>query len=160
MRNAQQVGFAADEISQIMQSIWASVFGVVLERAQTPAGALHWGGPTVTGCVQITGRWEGAVTIRCSMSLARKAAALMFGAEQDAVTPEEVRDALGELVNMTGGNFKNLLPGPCQLSLPAVTEGSDYLVSIPRSKLLDQVTFSCEGQALLVSLLEKDPSGR
>jgi len=41
-----------------------------------------------------------------------------------AGTPDEdVADAVGELVNMIGGNVKSLMPGPSVLSLPVVAAG-------------------------------------
>ena len=81
---------------------------------------------------------------------------MMFGASEDAVSEEEVQDALGEVANMTGGSVKNTLTGRSELSLPAVTEGTDYTVTVPGSKLVSQVNFECEGEPLEVSILEKE----
>ncbi|QCC78154.1 chemotaxis protein CheX [Nocardioides daphniae] len=49
----------------------------------------------------------------------------MLGMDPDADEPSEadVVDAVGELVNMVGGNVKSLVPGPSQLSLPLVATG-------------------------------------
>jgi chemotaxis protein CheX len=40
-----------------------------------------------------------------------------------AVSDADVADAVGELVNMIGGNVKSLMPGPSALSLPVVAAG-------------------------------------
>jgi len=48
----------------------------------------------------------------------------MLGLEgPDEAGPADVADAVGELVNMVGGNIKSLMPGPSVLSLPAVAAG-------------------------------------
>jgi chemotaxis protein CheX len=115
---------------------------------------------TLTGCVQITGTWEGAVTLDCSAALARRVAGIMFGVSPEHAESGEIQDALGEMTNMTGGNIKNLLPSPSLLSLPSVTEGLDYTVSVPGGRLIGQVAFDCLGEPLRVSLLERDDDRR
>ena len=147
--------FAENEICRITESIWHSILGLDVRR--TVHIRLHDGTQRfLTGCVQITGAWQGAVTVDCSTRLARRIAALMFGIDPDAAKTEEIRDALGELTNMTGGNIKSLLPSPCALSLPTVAEGLDYTISFPGGRLLSQVAFDCQGEPLLITLMEKD----
>ena len=143
------------EISQITESIWESILRVDIQRremAELPAKEEH----TLAGCVQITGAWEGAVAVHCAVDLARQVAALMFNMSPENTSIEEVQDALGELVNMTGGNLKALLAEPCYLSLPAVVEGHNYTLRIPGSALVSQVAFECQGHPFLVTLLEKE----
>src|SRR5262245_9205552 len=111
---------------------------------------------TLTGCVQITGAWEGAVILHCPSPLARKAAAIMFEMDAEAASDDEVKDALGELTNMIGGNVKAQLRQPSRLSLPSVTEGADYSVTVPGSRPLTKVTFDCDGQVMSVTLLIRD----
>jgi hypothetical protein len=45
-------------------------------------------------------------------SFAAECAAIMYGRRAEELTPPEVLDAWGELVNMVGGNLKALLPAP------------------------------------------------
>ena len=99
---------------------------------------------------------RGAVAVHCAVDLARQVAALMFNMSPENTSIEEVQDALGELVNMTGGNLKALLAEPCYLSLPAVVEGHNYTLRIPGSALVSQVAFECQGHPFLVTLLEKE----
>src|SRR5712691_9554787 len=107
------------DICQVVEGIWSSVLGLEVRRGDEPAKRNGKHG-FLTACVQITGLWEGAVTLDCSAALARRTAAIMFGVSPEDASLDEIHDALGELTNMTGGNIKTLLPGPCQLSLPAV----------------------------------------
>jgi len=51
----------------------------------------------------------------------RIARALLAMGPQDPVEQDDVRDALGEIANVIGGNVKGLLPERSALSLPVVT---------------------------------------
>jgi len=146
---------ADKDITTVTESIWRSVLGLEVEPAGEATGRDE-GKRFLTGCVQITGSWEGAVTLDCSASLARRVAGIMFGVSPDKAESDEIQDALGEMTNMTGGNIKNLLPAPSLLSLPSVTEGIDYTVSVPGGRLLTQVAFECQGEPLRVSLLQRE----
>jgi chemotaxis protein CheX len=71
------------------------------------------------------------------------------------LTPAEVLDTWGELVNMVGGNLKGLLPPPSQLSLPDVRESATYCYSEPETRPLNQVTFACQGHRIRLILLSR-----
>jgi chemotaxis protein CheX len=163
--------FAESEICQITQTIWSSVLGLETERTdrrvEAEAGADRSARPFdthhepfLTGCVSITGAWDGAITLDCSATLARKLAAIMMRQDPEKTTSDDIADALGELTNILGGNVKRLLPGPSKLTLPAVAEGRDYHVKIAGSQLLSEITFSCEGEPMRVTLLQRDENGR
>jgi chemotaxis protein CheX len=145
-----------DEIFQITQSIWASILdlGIEIDTGVSPRLA-ESGDRTLTGCVQLTGDWEGAVLLYCTKTLALTAASIMFGTEPENLTVEEVQDALGELANMTAGNIKSLLPGASRLSLPAVVEGLDYSMIVPGSEVVRQVGFITADQPLQVTLVRR-----
>ena len=144
------------EVTEITERVWTSlVEAPLLPRLPGQPSGLVPGSRTFTGCVQITGAWEGAVTVHCSESLAKMLTAAMFMVDADDTTPEEVSDALGELANMVGGNVKALLPEPCRISLPAVADGMDYRLSVPGARPLTAVTWTCSGEPLMVRLLER-----
>ncbi len=144
-----------EDIRRVAESVWTTTLGLDL----SPAGhnvARSEEQEFLTGCVQIVGGWQGATALHISTQLARKAASIMFGCDEPH--SEEVWDALGELVNMTGGNIKSLLPGPCTLSLPCIVEGKNYHLSVPGSEVLNRVLFECQGEPLEVLLMEKNTS--
>lgn len=148
------------ELTEITERVWASLVELPLiprQPGQPGAGPSKpgAGSRTFTGCVQITGAWEGAVTVHCSEGLARLLTAAMFMVDPEDTTPEEVGDALGELANMVGGNVKALLPEPCRISLPAVADGMDYRLSVPGARPVSAVTWTCNGEPLMVRLLER-----
>lgn len=141
----------AADIEDIARTIWATLFDLPLELAEVGEFSAE---PSVTSCVQIDGAWHGALVLKCPMPLARTLTAQMFQA-QSPPDLDDVRDALGELANMLGGNVKALLPAPCQISLPAVAVGSDYELSVIGAAEVASVTFLCGGEPLLVTLLQR-----
>ncbi|MGN6727747.1 MAG: chemotaxis protein CheX [Tepidisphaeraceae bacterium] len=142
-----------DEIQQLTMSIWDSILKLPVEPAAAPLPA---GQRTMSACVQITGAWRGAVALSCDAAMAAEAARVMFDLAAGAPATADMQDALGELVNMIGGNVKALLPETCQLSLPSVVEGSDYSVRVPGSRVVTRVPMRCGPYALSVSLLESE----
>jgi chemotaxis protein CheX len=146
--------YLEEEIRQVAETVWESVLGVSLVRQpQVPPASAR----VVSGCVQFSGAWEGAVTIECSAEFARHAAATMFGLDVGMASLADTQDAIGELANMTGGNVKALLPEPCRLSLPTVVEGADLSTRLLGGELITTVVFECQGSPLVVRLLKKHP---
>ena len=83
-------------------------------------------GPVTRASVRITGGWSGVVVLEMGGATAQEAARVMLDLDEvDAVAPEEVGDAVGELVNIIGGNVKSLLPTASSLGLPQVDEPPD-----------------------------------
>ena len=142
-----------NEIEQLTTSIWDAILHLPVVADGTP---LPTDVQTMNACVHITGAWRGAVALSCGKEMASEAAEIMFGLESNTASKVEMEDAVGELVNMIGGNVKALLPESCQLSLPAVVQGSSYTVRVPGSRLVSQVPFRCGEHALNVSLLQSD----
>lgn len=145
--------FEQDTISALASDIWSSMLGIDLFPGN---GAMETLGHdrTLTGIVQITGDWAGAVTIRCPTAVAKAFAGAMFGCEGDDLGMDEVRDAIGELCNMTGGSVKGLVPGECQLGIPAVAEGIDYSLTVPRGQAVVNVGFEYEGEPVEIVVYE------
>jgi chemotaxis protein CheX len=145
---------SASAVQNIVENIWVSVLGMPVAPA-APGQALP-GEDSLTVCVSITGKQAGALVLSCSLVLARKMAAVMFAIEPGAVQESDMRDALGELVNIAGGNFKSLLPPGCDLSLPTVIRGERSRVFVGRTRLASRHIFLCEGEAVLLEILEQD----
>ncbi len=143
------------ELDRIASDIWSAMLGLTLEP--------HYDAPVfppdervATGIVQITGDFEGAVTIQLTGAKAREVAAVMFAMEPDEIGDEEVSDAVGELANMTGGNVKSTMCGTCQLSLPSVTSGRDYQVSVPGTAVRDRIGMTQDGDLVVITLLMRE----
>jgi CheY-specific phosphatase CheX len=145
--------FIEKEICDYTKNIWKSILSLDVEPAQNGAGDSE-NNYALAGCIQITGAWNGTVTMHYPMPLAKKVASIMFDLNGGPVENELIQDALGELTNMTGGNIKSLLPEPCFLSLPAVAL-TDSAMRVPGSELVSKITFQCNGENFQVSLLKK-----
>lgn len=140
---------AISNLNEITETVWSMVLGMQLSRVASGRG--HLGSELFfLGRVSISGHWQGAVTLWCSSALARRAAAAMFGKEVADAEDGEVRDALGELTNIVGGNFKTLLKGECSLSVPNVMDG------VPLGELTADPAkngwFDCDGGTLVVNV--------
>lgn len=109
----------------------------------------------ITGCVHISGGWQGAICAECSYEMAVAIAAAMFEMEPEEMSEDEVRDAYGEVANLLAGQLKNDLPEGSSLSLPTVTKGQDYLINVPGSQLAQRVCIRQAGQPMVVSVFER-----
>ncbi|GIV00952.1 MAG: hypothetical protein KatS3mg014_2567 [Actinomycetota bacterium] len=67
-----------------------------------------------------------------------------------------MRDAIGEVANVAGGNVKALIGTHCLLSLPTVTEGVDLRLSVPGMRVVAEVGFLSDGEPFRILVLEKD----
>lgn len=103
-----------DVIAELTRAIFEAMLGLDLAG---PLDSFTFSGGWELA-IDITGRWNGTVTLAVPDELGRRAAAAMFACDPDAVRAEDIEDAVAELANMIGGNVKSLLPGPSELSLP------------------------------------------
>jgi chemotaxis protein CheX len=143
-----------EHIAELVSNVWSTMLGTELLAMDPGPVAVP---PTlVSACVQITGDWEGTVLLQCSLGYAGVLAGRMFEMGPDEVSPEEVRDAMGELVNMVGGNFKGLLSCPAQISLPTVVEGGTYSIRIKGASLANSLQFDDGGDPLLVQVYARE----
>lgn len=108
----------------------------------------------MTGCVQISGAWSGAVLVQTSQQFACKAASKLLQMNADEVQHEDMQDTLAELTNMIGGNIKSVVPGPSFLSLPSVTTGQDFDFKLFGAELVNTVPFECNGEGVRVLLCQ------
>jgi CheY-specific phosphatase CheX len=97
------------EVSQntvvdIVESIFSTMLEIDLSFSDT---ALSLTGERMTATVYLEGEWNGAVSIECTQSQACQFAGRFLASEPPDAVDDDVRDALGELVNMIGGNVKS-----------------------------------------------------
>ena len=145
--------FSTDDLGQIVNDIWTSMLGFPVKARGEPV-ALN-GSRHLSASVQISGGWDGTVLVSCAEELARKVAASMFDTEEALTSDDEIRDALGEVANMTAGNVKALVESYCRLSLPMVAEGRELAISIPGSRVVAEASFDCDDKPLTVEVYEK-----
>ena len=144
-----------NDLCQLTRAIWESTLGLGV-RPIPGAGLSEQEAGMVTGSVQIIGAWLGTVLLQCSEKLAKKVARIMFGLDSEEPTPEEVRDALAEITNVTAGNLKSLMCGQCRLSTPQVTERVLDPPIAPNDFMICRQAFVCESDLFVVTLLQQD----
>ena len=145
-----------EALTQTVTSIWESLLGTEIHAAAYSAGMESDG--ALVGCIHVTGPAGGVVTLRCSHILARQAAAAMFQKAPADVQLSEEQDALAELTNIVGGNFKALLSDGHHLSLPIVVEGADFRTRFVGTELAAHVAFDCGGVSLVASFFHSSPA--
>jgi chemotaxis protein CheX len=142
-------------LTQDVEAITAMVLETTAGVTLVPAtGGIPRDRPALSACVHVDGAWNGAALVECELPLARLLTAALFGRPVDDIEPEEVRDALGEITNIVGGNLKALLPAPSRLSLPTVVDGVDYAVTVPGTKQTAAVSFRIDDHLVVVRILE------
>lgn len=142
------MSIAADDLARIAADVWRDT----LAQEAGPAPAALPG--ELTGCIQITGAFRGAVVLYVPHAMARVAAAAMFALEPNAITSDEERDAIGELTNQIGGHVKSMVASPSQLALPAVVPGGDHCLDASRLQLLAEQAMAAPGGTFLVQVFE------
>ncbi len=108
----------SETLVEMTQEIWTVLLSD--EGDLLPGGV---DGGEMSATISLSGAWNGTACLTCSRSAARRAASLMFELPDDELSGDEIADALGELINVVGGNIKGILPGPTDLSLPTLHEG-------------------------------------
>ncbi|MEV5001587.1 chemotaxis protein CheX [Nocardioides sp. LML1-1-1.1] len=122
---------AEDDVRAVTEDVWLALLGeeeVLLPR-QVPSGSPFDATGVWSAAVTVSGGWQGVVTVELQEDAARLLGAGMLDLPAAEVADADVADAVGELVNMVGGNLKSLMPGPSVLSLPAVAAGRAVFAS-------------------------------
>jgi chemotaxis protein CheX len=112
----------------------------------------------VTGCIQISGQWQGAVVIQGSEELARLFGCRLLECDSESLSDDDIRDAFAEMTNMIGGNIKGQVPCPSFLSIPSVTTGHDFDFYLSGAIVIREVAFDCHGEMLRILMCEEDRS--
>jgi len=143
----------SDDLCQCTRAIWESTLGLEVQPIPglSPAEERAC---TLIGKVQIIGTRQRAVSLECTEELAGRVARAMFGLDSQTPTPDEIRDALAEITNVTAGNLKSLGCTHCQLSTPEVARRLQTLSATSDACVVSRQAFVCQGEPFVVKLLE------
>lgn len=109
----------------------------------------------VLGTVGFVGDICGVVYLCLSSDFAQHAAMHMLGMTPDEIDGEVIKDAVGEITNMTAGGFKNALCDlglPCKLTLPTIARGADLKVATIKESERHIFLFQCAGHELIADI--------
>lgn len=114
------------DLAQIVEPVFENMLGLEVTRGGEPWFPAE---DRLRATLRLTGGWNGAVTVECSRRQACQFTGAYLSIEPPGIDPggsvdEVVRDTLGELVNMIGGNWKCILTPGIHISMPEVAEGT------------------------------------
>jgi chemotaxis protein CheX len=130
------------ELAQIVDSVFRAMLNLEVGVGGTP-----WfpGENRLTSAVHMTGEWNGVVLVECDRAQACRFAGRYLSIDPPETVDDVVRDVLGELANMIGGNLKCVMHPGIRLSMPSVVDGSDCL-RVCGAEILERLGFhSVEG---------------
>lgn len=139
----------SDAVVEVTNAVCESLLGEVPDvGVDTPDEEKR-----VSGIVTIHGAWSGDVEVRVTPELAVRLAREVLQLGGRPADEADVRDVVGEVANMIGGNLKALLPEPCRLSLPHVTTSAWTQAAELRK------TFAIHGEPLEVVVTREGHGG-
>lgn len=142
--------------SQDILDVTSNVMNTMLQFPVEPAAELADDAKAsgVSGCVQISGEWNGAVVFKTTEAFASQAAMKLLMLKDANVSHEDRQDTIAELTNMIGGNIKSIVPGPSFLSLPSVTIGQDFDFRLFGAQVVNSIPFECLGEKMRIIVCE------
>jgi chemotaxis protein CheX len=124
----------AELIRSTVVEVFSTMLGSDLEIGEPIDDNDPFMAAEVVSMVELTGSVSGSLALQCGREHARDLTARFLGADgQEIESLDDVRDAVGELVNMIGGNLKTAIGSdrPIELSLPTVVTTPKTDVKIP-----------------------------
>jgi chemotaxis protein CheX len=140
-----------NELARIVEAVFENMIGLEAVRCATP-----WfpGETRLTAEVDLSGAWNGAVLLECDRSLACEFTRRFLSAAEPPPFNDVVRDMLGELANMIGGNWKCSLARGVHLSTPAVMDGGGTNAAATiAAEVQERLTFQCPHGVFWVTIL-------
>jgi chemotaxis protein CheX len=146
-----------EELAQIVKT----VFGTMVSLEVGECGTLWFpSGDRLTSAVHLTGDWKGAVLLECDWLVACRFAGRFLSIDPLDTVDDVVRDVLGELANMIGGNLKCVLTRGIQLSMPSVVDGSGYGLRVCGAEIEERLAFRCAEGLFWITVLSSDREGQ
>jgi flagellar motor switch protein FliN len=113
----------------------------------------------VMGAVNFTGSVQGSIQFQVPKTFGRMIAAGMLGMELEEIQDiETVKDVIGEMTNILGGNLKAAFCDSglnCQISTPSLTVGLDFHIEILNMDRYEKFAFKLNDHDILVEICVK-----
>lgn len=138
-----------------IQETFATMLAIQL-KVLPPAAVIPFRETHLVGEINFAGKATGSIQLRLPLSAAPLVGARLLGLQpEDLSEPAAVGDAIGELCNMIGGNFKSNLCDAglnCKLSLPKVTRTADFKLRVLEGSPSERVALSAPEANLFADL--------
>ena len=138
------------ELAQVVGSVFESMTGLAPAQSGAPWFA---GEGRLTATVHLAGDWNGAVLLECDRAAACRFAGRFLSVDPPEAVDDVVRDVLGELANMIGGNLKCVLTRGIRLSMPSVVDGNSYSQRVCGSDIQERLAFRCAEGDFWITIL-------
>jgi flagellar motor switch protein FliN len=142
-------------VSDSITSVFETLFSLKLETAET-ASSSGLEGSRYVASVGFAGDATGSASIHIDQELARRLTAILLGQELETTEGEaEIRDMLGELGNLVGGNLKSALTDRglrCTLGTPSVTSSSDFMIDSANLDHYERIAFHADGRTVFLEV--------
>jgi len=113
----------------------------------------------VMGAVNFTGSVQGCIQFQVPKTFGRMIAAGMLGMELEEIQDiETVKDVIGEMTNILGGNLKAAFCDSglnCQISTPSLTVGIDFQIEILNMDRYEKFAFKLNDHDIVVEICVK-----
>ena len=127
-------------VAQTVEAVFLAMMNLEVSPSETPWAPSQG---QLTSAVHLSGVWNGALLFECDRQQACQFAGRFLSMDPPEAVTDDVRDVLGELANMIGGNMKSAVATGLSLSMPSVTDGSDYGLQVCGSQVQDRLAFDC-----------------
>jgi chemotaxis protein CheX len=141
-------------LAQPVEAVFLNMMNVEVSPGGTPWAPCN---DQLTSAVHISGVWNRALLLECDRRQACQFAGRFLSMDPPEAVTDDVRDVLGELANMIGGNMKSALAAGLSLSMPSVTDGNDYGLRVCGSEIQDRLAFDRDDGPFWVTLLAVAP---
>lgn len=153
MSIGEHVQIVPSELVEIVESVFGTMMNLVTAVATTQWSPDH---NRLTAAVHLAGEWNGAVLFECAPAQACRFTGRFLSMDPPDNVDDVVRDVLGEIANMIGGNLKCVLMRGIHLSIPSVREGCARGTSSRLTRVRERLAFQCEDGWFWVSVVALD----
>lgn len=138
------------ELEQIVRSVFDTMLQLQLDLCDR-----EWlpDRERLISSVHLTGEWHGVAVLECDGRQACAFASRFLSMDPFKEVDDVVRDVLGELANMIGGNLKCVLGPGIRMSMPSVVDGSDHSLRVCGAVVGERLAFQCDEGVFWVTTL-------
>ncbi|HUB83055.1 MAG TPA: chemotaxis protein CheX [Bryobacteraceae bacterium] len=146
-----ELTISADLLEQTVGPIFETMMSMQVTQTNDP-----WmeDPDRVTASVQLAGGWNGVILLEVNSFQACYFAGRFMAMDPPEALDNDVRDVLGELANMIGGNLKSALVPDAHLSIPEVVDGVDVSLRMCGCTVALRQGFGCEAGVFWISLVQ------
>ncbi len=134
------------------KAVFSMMLGCTVELAAATRSTNFKSSHDLSGIIGFSGALQGTVVISVDQEVAFSAAEMFLGTRPTEID-DEVRDMVGELANMIGGNAKERIPiTGILLGLPTVISGKGHRVSFEPGAHIEHMAFETPWGPLSVEI--------